>query len=151
MNDRKEADDRFARSVALTKALEFWAPDDKGQDSDILKTAELFRLFLIGEGEQPAPEETDPRPLFRLPVRDGSNYIYFQFHDSHIIYRADVTFGAHAGGVERLSTVYDTEWRQAGSSVNTRYKLRNNAEYNPITAAKAEQLIRDNTRAVRFE
>lgn len=144
-----ETNDAFARSIALEKALAFHSYESTDpSDSEVLATAERFHAFLTGENA-PKPEPT--KTTFKLP-RIGDGFLYFRFGASPILYRADTSYGAMAGGVDRINTTYETAWKRlpVEHSKGTRHAIRMRSSVVEITPATAADVIRSNVEQVEF-
>lgn len=159
--------DSFNRSEALGRAIEFHKTKSiDSSDTDVIKTAELFRAFLTGESTKaPVPDlfarqdvrplfvRQDVRPLFVLPIV-GDNFVYFQFADSSILYRANLAYGSQGGGVQRICSHRENTWRDVDpeSTLGTREKLRYaTGSYNRISPRTAADILKENLKDVRFE
>lgn len=141
--EMSNTNESFARSVALDRALG-WAENNNIGADKILEVAEKFRAFLAGE----SVEEL----VFKLP-RPSDQYLYFQYMDFPILYRANLNYMSDAlGGVERISAGHQRDWRPTSERyLNTRQRLLDNPDYRRIAAYDAEQILREHVKGVRFE
>lgn len=134
------------RMAALDKAVNI--AHIVGADA-VVETAEKFLAFMNGSEKA---EAADRRPLFKLPQRNDG-FIYYRFWGLHIIYRADVSFGALEGGVDRIAIFRGNEWIRKGRNANkgTRHALDEDPDISMISAEEAARLIQKNMKGVRFE
>jgi len=147
MNDTS---DKFNRSVALDKAMEFYK-DQRVHRDTLIETAELFRVFLSGEGTKPEPFETrDTRPVFKLPTANDG-YVYFRLLGFDVLYRSPHAIGSRVEATERINSRSQTSWHLATGSLATRQGLWDNPEYSMINAKTAAVILEKNIKGYRFE
>jgi hypothetical protein len=132
-------DDRYIRLQALERAIKWTSKDWAGTPDDLMDLAEKFRVFLAGEkAEEPKVE----LPKFKLP-RIGDGYVYYQFNGAdYILYRSDLSYGALAPSVERISLRHQREWRTVNGELSARQGLRAATDdYTCIPASRARELV----------
>lgn len=157
MTNTGTSNDVFARSLALEKALRLYETRAASPDQ-VVQAAEKFRVFLAGEDAKPGlPKAAEAfmavaLPNFELPYL-WDDFLYYQFENSTILYRANVHHGAMApGGVERINAQYETRWAPVTESkVDTREKLRTTYGYSHIPSMEAAEILRRAVKGVRFE
>ena len=144
-----DTNDAFDRSVALGKAIEVCQWRRVSDPEEIVKTAEKFRAFLVGETTKEPETEL---PLFTLPdVYDG--YVYFQFETSAILYRSATLFSPGASGsVSRINPQVSSEWEPVRGELRSREALRVAEGYRRISALNAAEILKNSLRGVvRFQ
>lgn len=133
--DRQAADDKYARTVALDKALAFWGEGAAKEPALVLEVAEKFRAFLMGQPPAKVEKEHQPR------------WVYFKYRRSnYIYYRSDIKIGPQEAGNVQRKGYRDLEWQAASPSSGnpmTRRELRLRAseyEWVPRHQVPAEYL-----------
>lgn len=145
--------DAFTRSVALEKAMVLYKYKDSPtvmSPDQIIQAAEKFRAFLSGQDAKPEPSKAKEVTI-RTP-RENDGYVYFQFMNSTILYRAETSYGSMAGGVDRINLDSETRWQRLPVThpSGTRYELWIRKSIRSLTAKEAAKVMKDHLRSVRF-
>lgn len=134
------------RQVALTKATELGIANNWGSESVALAAARFYEF--LTEAEKKAATVEPRTSEFRLPGnRDG--YTYFQFADSHILYRVRLS---NPTLVERIASEFETGWSRCRNNLLGTFSGLVSAEgYQEVSTFKAARELWKNLQSkVRF-